>query len=97
MEVSDEPASVHNDRPEGSTHCNANIAEIVAETFPAFDHQAIIIEPFDNEAKRDAEFQESKCTHLHHNSLIIEPSVSSILSWCEYGCLSRACEVNQGR
>lgn len=35
------------------------IAEIITEKFPPFDHRSAIVEPFDNETKRDAEFMES--------------------------------------
>lgn len=40
------------------------LSEVISETFPAFDHRGTIIEPFDNEAKRDAEFQESAYMRL---------------------------------
>ncbi|PCH35231.1 hypothetical protein WOLCODRAFT_139815 [Wolfiporia cocos MD-104 SS10] len=35
-----------------------SISEIIAETFPPFDHRTAVVEPFDNESKRDAEFLE---------------------------------------
>ena len=40
------------------------LSDVISETFPAFDHRGTIIEPFDNEAKRDAEFQESEYMRL---------------------------------
>ncbi|KAI0738996.1 hypothetical protein C8Q80DRAFT_1079236, partial [Daedaleopsis nitida] len=32
------------------------MSDVLSETFPSFDHQAKVAAPFDNEAKRDAEF-----------------------------------------
>lgn len=40
------------------------ISELISKTYPPFDHRADIIEPFDNEAKRDTEFQESEYMRL---------------------------------
>ncbi|KAF9816589.1 hypothetical protein IEO21_03990 [Rhodonia placenta] len=40
------------------------IAEIITEKFPPFDHRSAIVEPFDNETKRDAEFMEKLNTML---------------------------------
>ncbi|KAH9947501.1 hypothetical protein B0H21DRAFT_778458 [Amylocystis lapponica] len=37
---------------------NRAIAEVISETFPSFDHRSAVVEPFDNESKRDAEFLE---------------------------------------
>ncbi|OBZ67771.1 hypothetical protein A0H81_12477 [Grifola frondosa] len=34
------------------------IAEVISETFPPFNHRTVVVEPFDNEAKRDADFTE---------------------------------------
>ncbi|KZT04478.1 uncharacterized protein LAESUDRAFT_814078 [Laetiporus sulphureus 93-53] len=34
------------------------ISEIISDTFPPFDHRSVIVEPFDSEVKRDAEFLE---------------------------------------
>lgn len=38
-----------------------SVSEIISQKFSAFDHQGTIIEPFENESKRDVEFQESEC------------------------------------
>ncbi|THG93384.1 hypothetical protein EW026_g7837 [Hermanssonia centrifuga] len=40
------------------------ISEVISETSPKFDHRGNIVEPFDNEAKRDLEFQEKLSTML---------------------------------
>ncbi|OCH86503.1 hypothetical protein OBBRIDRAFT_797125 [Obba rivulosa] len=34
------------------------ISEMISQTFPPFDHRSAIVEPFDNESKRDVEFLE---------------------------------------
>ncbi|KAI0947951.1 hypothetical protein AcW1_009581 [Taiwanofungus camphoratus] len=34
------------------------ISEVISKTFPPFDHRTTVVEPFDNEAKRDTEFLE---------------------------------------
>lgn len=47
------PLKEDDDEPEPSA------TDIVAYPFPAFDHGAAIIQPFDVEAKRDDEFQQS--------------------------------------
>lgn len=36
------------------------ISEVISKTFPPFDHRTTVVEPFDNEAKRDTEFLESE-------------------------------------
>ncbi|CCM03276.1 uncharacterized protein FIBRA_05404 [Fibroporia radiculosa] len=41
-----------------------SVSEIIAETFPAFDHRTAIVEPFDEESKRDAEFLQKVNTML---------------------------------
>ncbi|CAL1699550.1 unnamed protein product [Somion occarium] len=42
-----------------STNDKQTALDIISETFPPFDHRGKIVAPFDNETKRDAEFQES--------------------------------------
>ncbi|KAI0792370.1 hypothetical protein C8Q75DRAFT_752540 [Abortiporus biennis] len=37
---------------------NRSITDIIGESFAEFDHRGKIVEPFDEESKRDAEFQE---------------------------------------
>ena len=37
-----------------------NAVELITQSFPPFDHRKIIVEPFDNEAKRDEEFRHSE-------------------------------------
>ena len=37
----------------------SSIADVLSDKLKSFDHEGIIIEPFDNEAKRDTEFSES--------------------------------------
>jgi hypothetical protein len=39
---------------------DASIVDLVSEQYPDFDHRGIIVEPFDNESKRDTEFQNRK-------------------------------------
>ncbi|KAL6300409.1 hypothetical protein BKA93DRAFT_802055 [Sparassis latifolia] len=34
------------------------LTEVISETFPAFNHRSAVVEPFDAESKRDAEFLE---------------------------------------
>ncbi|KAH9917706.1 uncharacterized protein B0H18DRAFT_1033475 [Fomitopsis serialis] len=34
------------------------IADVISQTYPPFDHRSTIVEPFDNESKRDVEFLE---------------------------------------
>lgn len=36
--------------------------DVLSESFPSFDHNSSIIEPFDEEAKRDTEFRRSMCS-----------------------------------
>lgn len=43
-----------------STNDKQTALDIISETFPPFDHRGKIVAPFDNETKRDAEFQESE-------------------------------------
>ena len=40
-----------------------SISDVISGPLAHFDHQRAIIEPFDNEAKRDSEFQESEYMH----------------------------------
>lgn len=48
---------------EEETAPKPNISEAISDPLPTFDHQGVIIEPFDNEARRDTEFQDSECMH----------------------------------
>jgi len=34
------------------------VAEIIAESFPSFNHQAAVVGPYEEEQKRDTEFKE---------------------------------------
>jgi hypothetical protein len=36
------------------------VAEVIAESFPPFDHQAAVVGPFEAEQKRDEEFREGE-------------------------------------
>ena len=40
------------------------VPDIISRTFPAFDHHGTITVPFENESKRDVEFEESECMRL---------------------------------
>ncbi len=46
------------------------ISEVISETSPTFDHRGNIVEPFDNEAKRDLEFQESEYMRVVTQALL---------------------------
>jgi hypothetical protein len=36
------------------------VAEVIAESFAPFDHQAAVVGPYEEEQKRDIEFRESQ-------------------------------------
>ncbi len=38
------------------------IVDLISQTFPAFDHRASIVSPFETESQRDAKFQEGECS-----------------------------------
>lgn len=42
-------------------------AEVIEERFPPFDAQSVVAEPYNNELKRDAEFQASQFTYFLFN------------------------------
>lgn len=37
-----------------------SVANLASQKFPAFDQQGVVVEPFEDESKRDIEFQESE-------------------------------------
>ena len=45
--------------------------DVVAHPFPAFDHGTAVIQPFDGEAKRDDEFQQSTVIHPANLAFLI--------------------------
>ena len=46
-------------KPESESTQHLPVSEIIAQTLQPFDHRSAIVEPFDNESKRDVEFLES--------------------------------------
>lgn len=46
--------------PYGSGSQQRSVAEVVQEQFEPFDHRTTIVDPFEEENKREAEFRESK-------------------------------------
>lgn len=63
--VSSSPVPATQDSFHGPQTCQKRpIADVISETFPPFNHRTTIVEPFDNESKRDAEFIES--TYMRH-------------------------------
>ena len=43
------------------------IAEVISTSYPPFDHRLAVVEPFDNESKRDVEFLESAYMQVPQN------------------------------
>ncbi|KAI0703719.1 hypothetical protein BC835DRAFT_1262355 [Cytidiella melzeri] len=37
---------------------DSSVADLISQSFPKFDHRGTIVEPFDNEGRRDTEFQD---------------------------------------
>lgn len=38
--------------------------DLISRSFSPFDHRGLIVEPFDDETKRDGEFRDSECCVL---------------------------------
>lgn len=49
-------------KADASERSKRGVSEIISDVFTPFDHRGKIVAPFDNENKRDAEFQESTYT-----------------------------------
>ena len=39
---------------------SASVVDLISQSFPEFDHRGTIVEPFDNEGKRDGQFQDGE-------------------------------------
>lgn len=52
--------SMEMESPRLTTKSELSPTELISESFPAFDHRGNIVEPFDNEARRDNEFKDSE-------------------------------------
>ncbi|KAH0580828.1 hypothetical protein H2248_011986 [Termitomyces sp. 'cryptogamus'] len=58
--ISPPPAKYKTRTPSQSTASSAHIrplSDIIGEKFPPFDHETNIVQPFNNELSRDAEFE----------------------------------------
>ncbi|KDQ58435.1 hypothetical protein JAAARDRAFT_128837 [Jaapia argillacea MUCL 33604] len=45
-------------QPSPSLSQKRNLTDIVSDKFPEFDHRSVVVNPFDEEAKRDTEFHQ---------------------------------------
>lgn len=70
--IDDKTISTAQTTPNTSTTITATdvqrrpVADIIAEEFPPFDHQATIARPYEFETKRDTEFKEREFPFLHY-------------------------------
>ncbi|EMD35492.1 hypothetical protein CERSUDRAFT_96608 [Gelatoporia subvermispora B] len=51
--------------PQAHSTPKQEISDLISHTFQPFDHRSAIVEPFDNESKRDVEFLEKLMLEFH--------------------------------
>lgn len=65
MSLSPCPQSDNRASLDDSTKSKRSGSELLSEKFAPFDHRSTVVEPFDNETKRDAEFFGSAYMRVH--------------------------------
>lgn len=67
-EIGDMSGSTDNTTPNtsasGSSVPRRAVADVIAETFLPFDHQGVIVSPFEEEGKRDIKSKEGEFNYL---------------------------------